>query len=891
MKRVPGLVTRRDLEFLINRASERSIDDTLPDISEIWDPKSKMDSVNEGHTGYKRVVVPIEPEKYDNMHDFELGIIPIKESRLAHSDWNEFQGPPRDVIRAKLEPEIDRAGRRLGSKLRHRLGKLRVPRGKDDPTLCEGLRCDEGYWVNLPEVFRYGHIWDPLGLQYNYRTSNRTEKMEVFRRKLGIIMLCNPNEFEWSHRLRYHIMGLKIRVSKLKEKPQFMARHGIDLTSEKWGNPHDDSYIWLMPLAVRATMGHSPRKGGTSFTIDFSTATRFWGAFHVTDLESFKGIRKSGLTPGGPRGGRVNSFFYIFAPWDDRSWRLTKTTNKTFKSPKVVLYLNCSKFLKYSFRISSDGQLLTAMVIPFEDFDATWILDNKEKKHDWVRLAVPDVSPQLILSAKECYVIADWKKMDEVIGRTLVDTKSLDPGHIREIISYKQKHLSGEEIIEPADDKWNRMVSLLAWAYVPKESGMVLCPGCLDETPKETAWCLQCYSTLMSYGFMKVLPPASHDIQETSSSLGLEEIDPEITMEDFVEDERTKAANSPVEPESDEEMPDLDNRPPAAADDDADIEVDDDKPDNMEATHMTEIQGMKIEVRSGITIPKWLKLYEWGVESLTAEGAICMDKFPLAPEIMDLIWGKWVTSKYTKALSIFIRGDKDAIATCFEDKHWDKRIDLNEPVPYNGLDEDGMLLDPTEQQHKDYHHHKYVVNGKEENSHRFEFEGYMQSYKMNLICQKMILYCIRCGITHRELKDMYNIDPEDKNFKMTEEVQNERRKEAHQKLLEQKDFTRQLFRGALGINKYSYFRPEIEISFQDAIYIDPHALLIAIPKPIRLIAALHVCKNYGVQLHPLLDKQLRNAIAQAQKNKDGLIIWGALLDRASHKAVMDHRQT
>ena len=362
-------------------------------------------------------------------------------------------------------------------------------------------------------------------------------------------------------------------------------------------------------------------------------------------------------------------------------------------------------------------------------------------------------------------------------------------------------------------------------------------------------------------------------------------------LEDFVENERAKAANSPVEPEFDEEMPDLGPGQSAAADDDTDIDVDDDKPDNTGVSNVTEFQGMKNKVRSGIEVPKWLKLYEWGVESLTAEGAICVDEFPLAPEIMDLIWGKWVTSKYTKALSIFIRGDKDAITTCFENGTWTKRIDLDEPVPYNGLDGDGLLCEPTEEQQKEHHHNKYVVNAKEDNAHRFEFEGYMQSYKMNLICQKLILYCIRCGITHRELKNMYNIDPEEKSFKMTEEVQNERRKEAHQRLIEQRVFTRQIFRGALGINKYSYFRPDIEETFQDALYMDPHALLLAIPKSIRLIAALHVCRNYGVELHPVLDKQLQNAIAQAQKNKDGLITWGALLDRASHKAVMDFGRT
>ena len=161
-----------------------------------------------------------------------------------------------------------------------------------------------------------------------------------------------------------------------------------------------------------------------------------------------------------------------------------------FQSPKVVLYLHCSKFLKYSFRVSSDGQLLTGMVIPFDDFDATWILDNKGRKHDWVRLAVPDVPPQMILSAKECYVVADWKRSWR--GQWLRPsrwTRNTSGNSSAE----GQKHMSGEEVIEPADDKWNRMVSLLAWAYVPKDSGMVLCPGCLEETPKETSWCLQCY--------------------------------------------------------------------------------------------------------------------------------------------------------------------------------------------------------------------------------------------------------------------------------------------------------------------------------------------------------------------------------------------------------------
>ena len=42
---------------------------------------------------------------------------------------------------------------------------------------------------------------------------------------------------------------------------------------------------------------------------------------------------------------------------------------------------------------------------------------------------------------------------------------------------------------------------------------------------------------------MKVLPPASQDTHEATSSIGMGDIDTEIVLEDFVENERAKAAN------------------------------------------------------------------------------------------------------------------------------------------------------------------------------------------------------------------------------------------------------------------------------------------------------------------------------------------------------------
>ena len=193
---------------------------------------------------------------------FELGSSHCGKDKFAHSEWKDFLGPPKVTRFVRLDEDQYIAGRRLGGKLRHGLGKARVPGSQKDPTLCDGLKCDEGYWVNLPDAFKYAYIWDRLGAQFNLRTHSRKEELEVFHRKLGLIMLCNQNEMDYRNRLRYHILGLKIKVSKLLQKPGFMTRHGMDLDSERWANRHEDSYIWLMPLAIRCTMGQSPREGG-----------------------------------------------------------------------------------------------------------------------------------------------------------------------------------------------------------------------------------------------------------------------------------------------------------------------------------------------------------------------------------------------------------------------------------------------------------------------------------------------------------------------------------------------------------------------------------------------------------------------------------------------------
>ena len=65
--------------------SEIKLHEVLPDISEIWDPNKSTGSINEGHSGYKKINIPIESEEHGNMKDFEIGILPMRSCTFAHN--------------------------------------------------------------------------------------------------------------------------------------------------------------------------------------------------------------------------------------------------------------------------------------------------------------------------------------------------------------------------------------------------------------------------------------------------------------------------------------------------------------------------------------------------------------------------------------------------------------------------------------------------------------------------------------------------------------------------------------------------------------------------------------------------------------------------------------
>ena len=342
--------------------------------------------------------------------------------------------------------------------------------------------------------------------------------------------------------------------------------------------------------------------------------------------------------------------------------------------------------------------------------------------------------------------------------------------------------------------------------------------------------------------------------------------------------------------ESDEEMnPDVEIAQ-TAGDEKGDVDMDDgrEEGDNLEGGQTHEVQGGSLTVAPGTKVPAWIEQYEFGAEAMSETPAVCVDPFARAAEIMDLVLGKWVTHTYNRIFKVFVQQSKELVTKCFESGHYTRRIDLNENVPYLGIDDAGFLIDPTAEDHKKHHDKKYKGQVKKETgTARADFADYMESFEASFVCKKLVLHCIRCGLPHQDLKDVFSTYPKGRISGISPGEMQARNKRAHESLAAQSAFVRRIIKGALDTERYSYFRPNIGEQIARSTYISPLGVLLAVPKNQRLVAALHACQTCGVVLNGPLKEQLSKAIAEAKKNLDDIPPWGALLDNGLHKAIRD----
>ena len=104
----------------------------------------------------------------------------------------------------------------------------------------------------------------------------------------------------------------------------------------------------LYPVAVRAPTGHGDIRGNNdvelkstllSHPLAPSTVVAMPVCFHITSSRNLRGIWKEGLIPGGlSTSWRIFTFFNPYAPWDPRSWKVTKSVD-TRKGGYTCLYI------------------------------------------------------------------------------------------------------------------------------------------------------------------------------------------------------------------------------------------------------------------------------------------------------------------------------------------------------------------------------------------------------------------------------------------------------------------------------------------------------------------------------------------------------------------------
>ena len=304
------------------------IDNIIPEMEEDFDS---------GHTGNDQSQKPSEANTanknfYVNIKEkFPVGRLkcpPLDGVRYGHPEFDDadyldsYRGHPNPSYPRRGSPKLE-AGGDLNQVLRHCIGKVDRKTG-DYP-----LKCDEGAWVLIDGIIQYDNIWHD-GHDYcgAVRDKNRILANTIRKQRLGWIVDLTVAENNYEGKVRFQIQALRatnqdeltnIANSKITPPPI----PGTDLLAPPY-------FGWIMPVAVRATSGHSARNRVElkpeliMRRLNLKTAFKLKGAFHVTSPTNLMSILKHGIVPGGESQRRPMTFFGVFPPWDERN-RVTRT--------------------------------------------------------------------------------------------------------------------------------------------------------------------------------------------------------------------------------------------------------------------------------------------------------------------------------------------------------------------------------------------------------------------------------------------------------------------------------------------------------------------------------------------------------------------------------------
>ena len=635
------------------------------------------------------------------------------------------------------------------------------------------------------------------------------------------------------------------------------------------------------------------------------------GGFHCTTFECIAQIFRERLHPGGG-GDRINTFFVPFAPWDERSKSVLRF-KRIDRTNLVYIYMTYESLSKFSPRVSADGHILIQQTIPFNSFDAVWHYDWKDG--EFYRLMITKGYEQLVLSVKGATKIATIGRFDYLIGNVVPDESSPDLDGLRKLIDIKTSHLSYSCRLFPGHQDWNDTISLLALTHRPNKEGHRLCPACLCETPATLAICVVCKGYLISHGLRRRIKvtvakvptteqrPQEDDVKDHVKQ-AWEKIKIDLTSEED-DDDQMQDDDDDVDMKSPQEevRQDGDNADRKTEAND----INEEKRDFREQDEVDEFlneerekgdtideegaAGRDINIEEyeageaeNVTIeyPAWLNRIDFGSKVLPVEPCMIGDAQPELIKILLLQMGINLLKIYKQ----FHRNFCGTIETAWQHFQLNQefRLDLDPKVPYLGEDDEGNLIEPSDEQMQDL----YRQIGKPDARDDVGEDGFVSAYHGSLIFKKLLTYILECGYVFGDLQNIFSeeiVGP----LKKDDTTEEETRKSsvAREALDIQSSFVRRVIAGAYKVNAVYFFR---NVDFQNTVTLNPVDILCACRPHIRRIAVMHLILQNGRQLPRPLQLRLYDAIDEYNKSKqrdDQRPKWGIHMSEAHLIAIAD----
>ena len=598
----------------------------------------------------------------------------------------------------------------------------------------------------------------------------------------------------------------------------------------------------------------------------------------------------------------MTSFMLPFGPWDQRSETLVKRAKTFGGESRVCLFFGAETMETFKCRITSDGNIVTQMVIPFSHVEAVWA-DLASPIEPWVRLLVRTEKTHVISSVKGCTKIASVEKGVQMLKTVIAEASGGHEEFKKELIKIRDAHVTGHRLLVPETTEWNDMASLMAVCYMSNEANHILCPGCLEETPRCISICLNCQGTLVSHGTIKKIRKQATEGQTgksvpKASEAKAEPADDDVKMEQDEPEEIFPDVPANDDNAGDEEDDPMGQKEPGRPEGyDENIQEEADAEEASSSTRFVFADGSTAE-NVALAIPKWLAKWDYGVVEMAVEPAKSLDPYPRAPEMIDHLIGQWITDAYNVFIGKFvIRSQIATSAQLIANRQGNNPIreDMHGRWPDCGEDENGEMRDPTREEMKRFHEQNHLnVKGKNRDYARDDLDDFILAFQgMKTLC-KIMQYLINAGWAINDIKRELHSSAESQETILANrggklEWESEQyakwRENAWIDLQRQSKFVRRAIRGAFRAHSYTYFRPEVD--YEGTVFLNPMALLLAVKKEYRRSSVLYICRNYQVKLNKVLSDQLDKQINRAKENPDKAPEWGTHMQEELVKSICD----